>query len=48
MLVMNDDGMKHLLSDQFTLRGDATVAAGPIGRDASAQTDAVLHAECRC
>jgi lipid-binding SYLF domain-containing protein len=45
VLVMNDGGMKHLLSDKFTLGGDATVAAGPIGRDATAQTDAVLHAE---
>ena len=40
LLVMNDGGMKHLLSDKFTLGGDASVAAGPIGRDASAQTDA--------
>jgi lipid-binding SYLF domain-containing protein len=45
LLVMNDGGMKHLLSDNFTLGGDATVAAGPIGRDLSAQTDAMLHAE---
>jgi lipid-binding SYLF domain-containing protein len=45
VLVMNDGGMRHLLSDKFTLGGDATVAAGPLGRDASAQTDAVLHAE---
>ena len=45
ILVMNDGGMKHLLSDKFTLGGDAAVAAGPIGRDASAQTDAVMHAE---
>jgi lipid-binding SYLF domain-containing protein len=45
VLVMNDGGMRHLLSDKFTLGGDATVAAGPLGRDASAQTDAVMHAE---
>jgi lipid-binding SYLF domain-containing protein len=45
LLVMNDGGMKHLLSDKFTLGGDATVAAGPVGRDASAQTDALMHAE---
>src|SRR5208282_3029046 len=32
LLVMNEGGMKHLLSDKFTLGGDATVAAGPIGR----------------
>ena len=45
LLVMNDRGMKHLLSDKFTIGGEATAAAGPIGRDASAQTDAVMHAE---
>src|SRR6202041_2102324 len=45
LLVMNDGGMKHLLSDKFTLGGDASVAAGPIGRDASAQTDVTLNAE---
>jgi len=45
LLVMNDDGMRHLLSDKFTIGGEAMAAAGPIGRDASAQTDAVMHAE---
>ena len=45
VLVNDESGMKHLLSDKFTLGGDATVAAGPVGRDASAQTDAALHAE---
>jgi lipid-binding SYLF domain-containing protein len=45
LLVMNDGGMKHLLSDKFTLGGEATAAAGPIGRDATAQTDAMLNAE---
>lgn len=45
MLVMNDGGMKHLLGDKFTLGGDATVAAGPIGRAATAQTGAELQAE---
>src|SRR3984885_14522691 len=45
LLVTNDRGMKHLLSDKFTLGGDATVAAGPIGRAATAQTDAELQAE---
>ena len=45
LLVMNDGGMKHLLEDKFTLGGDASVAAGPIGRTASAQTDAAMHAE---
>jgi lipid-binding SYLF domain-containing protein len=45
LLVMSESGMKHLLADKFTLGGDASAAAGPIGRDASAQTDAQLHAE---
>jgi lipid-binding SYLF domain-containing protein len=45
LLVMSESGMKHLLSDKFTLGGDASAAAGPLGRDASAETDAELHAE---
>jgi SH3 domain-containing YSC84-like protein 1 len=45
LLVMNEGGMRHLLSDKFTVGGEATAAAGPIGRDASAQTDAVMNAE---
>jgi len=45
LLVMNDHGMKHLLEDKFTLGGEATAAAGPVGRDATAQTDAQMHAE---
>src|ERR1022692_442864 len=45
LLVMNDGGMKHLLSDKFTIGGEATAAADPVGRDASAQTDAVMKAE---
>src|SRR6202166_2568557 len=45
LLVMNDGGMKHLLSDKFTIGGEATAAAGPVGRDTSAQTDAMMHAE---
>jgi len=45
LLVMNDGGMRHLLSDKFTLGGEASVAAGPIGRNAAAQTDAMMHAE---
>lgn len=45
LLVMNDGGMRHLLSDRFTLGGEATVAAGPVGRDATAQTDAMMNAE---
>src|ERR1700720_3452313 len=45
LLVMNDGGMKRLLSDKFTLGGDASVAAGPIGRQATAKTDVELNAE---
>ncbi len=45
LLVMNDGGMHHLLSDKFTLGGEATAAAGPVGRDAGAQTDAMMNAE---
>jgi lipid-binding SYLF domain-containing protein len=45
LLVNNDRGMKHLLEDKFTIGADATAAAGPVGRDASAQTDAMMHAE---
>ena len=39
MLVMNDQGFQHLLSSQFQLRGEGSVAAGPVGRHASAGTD---------
>jgi lipid-binding SYLF domain-containing protein len=45
LLVMNDGGMRHVLSDKFTIGGEATAAAGPIGRDAAAQTDAMMNAE---
>lgn len=45
MLVMNHDGMERLLSDKFQLGGEASAAAGPIGRDSSAMTDAEMHAE---
>jgi lipid-binding SYLF domain-containing protein len=45
MLVMNDRGMDRLLSDKFTLGADATVAAGPVGRVAQAETDARMTAE---
>jgi lipid-binding SYLF domain-containing protein len=45
MLVMNKRGAEKLLSSKFTLGADASVAAGPVGRTASADTDAKLHAE---
>lgn len=39
MLIMNKDGMKNLLSSKFKLGADASVAAGPVGRHAAADTD---------
>jgi SH3 domain-containing YSC84-like protein 1 len=39
MLVMNDQGFQHLLSSKFQLTGEGSVAAGPVGRHASAGTD---------
>jgi lipid-binding SYLF domain-containing protein len=45
MLVMNEGGVEKLLSSKFTLGGDASVAAGPVGRTSSANTDAQMHAE---
>ncbi len=45
MLVMNKRGVDKLLSSKFTLGGEASVAAGPVGRSATAQTDAQMHAE---
>jgi len=45
MLIMNQRGMDRLFTNQFTLGADASVAAGPVGRTASAQTGAFLTAE---
>lgn len=45
MLVNSKPGAKKLLESKFTLGGDASVAAGPVGRTSSAETDAQLHAE---
>ncbi len=45
MLIMNENGMKNLLSSQFKLGADASVAAGPVGRHASADTDWKMRAE---
>lgn len=45
MLVMNKSGVNRLLSSRFTLGADASVAAGPVGRSAQADTDAKLTAE---
>ena len=45
MLVMNERGLEHLLQDKVSLGGEAAVAAGPLGRNASADTDVMMHAE---
>ncbi len=45
MLIMNERGIDKLLSSKFTLGGEGSVAAGPVGRTATAQTDAQMHAE---
>ncbi|MFN2492620.1 MAG: lipid-binding SYLF domain-containing protein [Pyrinomonadaceae bacterium] len=43
-LIMNDDGMKGLLEDKFEIGGEASVAAGPVGREAAASTNLTLDA----
>jgi len=45
MIVQNDKGVDRMLSSKFTVGADASVAAGPVGRQAQAQTDATLTAE---
>src|ERR1700730_10647887 len=45
MLVMNDRGAERLMRDKFTLGAEGEIAGGPVGRNASAQTDAKLSAE---
>jgi lipid-binding SYLF domain-containing protein len=45
MLVLNRKGASRLLRDRFTLGGDASVAAGPVGRESQAATDAMMTAE---
>src|ERR1700733_4006209 len=45
MLIMNNDGMQHLLSSKFALGADASVAAGPVGRDAAGNTDWKMRAQ---
>ncbi len=45
MLFMNDHALRSLMSDNFKLGADASVAAGPVGRNASASTDLKLNAE---
>jgi lipid-binding SYLF domain-containing protein len=45
MLIMNEGGVDHLLADKFTIGGEATATAGPVGRTAHAATDAQLNAQ---
>jgi lipid-binding SYLF domain-containing protein len=45
LLVMNQGGMKRLTRSKFTIGAEATAAAGPVGRSATAQTDALMTAE---
>jgi Uncharacterized conserved protein len=45
LVVMNQRGMDHLIADKFTIGADAAAAAGPVGRNAKADTDIMLHAE---
>src|SRR5580658_3961268 len=45
MLAMNESGMQRLLSDKFKVGADITAAAGPVGRDAAANTDVLMNAE---
>jgi lipid-binding SYLF domain-containing protein len=42
---MNDKGMERLLADRFSIGADIAAAAGPLGRDAKADTDGMMHAE---
>src|SRR5208337_4657918 len=44
MIVTNEDGMQHLLASKFKLGADASAAAGPVGRDAAADTDVKMRA----
>ena len=45
MLVMNEKGAERLIASKFTLGADASIAAGPVGRETTAQTDATMRAE---
>jgi lipid-binding SYLF domain-containing protein len=45
MLVMSQRGAEKLMESKFTLGAEGSVAAGPVGRTATAQTDAQLHAD---
>jgi SH3 domain-containing YSC84-like protein 1 len=45
LVIMNLSGLESLLNSKFTLGGDASVAAGPVGRTAAAETDAWMSAK---
>lgn len=45
MIIQNDQGMEHLINSKFKIGADASAAAGPVGRHASADTDWKLNAE---
>jgi len=45
LLVRTKRGMDHLLASKFTLGADASIAAGPVGRESAADTDVTMHAE---
>jgi len=45
LLIMNKNGVQHLLSSEFALGADASVAAGPVGREAEGDTDWKMRAE---
>jgi len=45
LLVMSENGMKGMLASKFTLGGEVSAAAGPVGREVTAQTDATMRAD---
>src|SRR5271169_5484198 len=45
LVIMNDDALRGLMKDKFELGTEASVAVGPVGREAGAGTDALMHAE---
>jgi len=45
LLLMNDESVEGLMKDKFEVGGEAGIAAGPVGRNAGAATDALMHAE---
>lgn len=45
MMIMNDEGMRHLLTDKFQIGGEASASAGPLGREASANTGWKLNSQ---